>query len=169
MFGLILDIKREKSRKLSHIMNECTLGFAMWRKLVLIKALKREVGPNRWWYISIEIGIGIRIEDKGQHNILVCTTIWELHWAEKVFSFMTSLHTQIRSFLGGVRSIPFWWEEVSHFRYAIEAFLDFGGFNFCNFRFNAVYNSILFSSLIVQLSNLDLPGFCFHVFYVPPH
>ena len=81
MFGLILDIKREKSRKLSHIMNECTLGYAMWRKLVLIsfysglwntiKALKREVGPNRWWYISIEIGIGIRIEDKGQHNILV--------------------------------------------------------------------------------------------------
>ena len=63
LFGLILDIKREKSKKLSHTMNECTLGYAMRRKLVLIsfyswlwntiKALKREVGPNRRWYIPI--------------------------------------------------------------------------------------------------------------------
>ena len=43
----------------------------------------------------------------------------------------------------------------------IQAFLNFGGFDFWDFRFNAVYNSILFSSPLVLLSNLNLRSFCF--------
>ena len=52
----------------------------------------------------------------------------------------------------------------------VQAFLNFRGFDFRNFRFTAVYNSILFSSPLVLLSNLDLRGFCFPLFfYVSPH
>jgi hypothetical protein len=52
----------------------------------------------------------------------------------------------------------------------IQAFLDFRGFDFRNFLFNAAYNSILFSSPLVLLSNLDLCGFCFRGFlFVSPH
>ena len=52
----------------------------------------------------------------------------------------------------------------------VQAFLDFRGFDFRNFRFTTVYNSILFSSPLVLLSNLDLHGFCFRGFYfVSPH
>ena len=47
---------------------------------------------------------------------------------------------------------------------SIQAFLDFRGFVFHNFQFTAVYNSILFSSPLVLLSNLDLHGFCFSGF-----
>ena len=55
-------------------------------------------------------------------------------------------------------------------RFLIQAFLDFFGFDFCGFRFTAVYNSILFSSPLVLLSNLDLRGFCFRGFsFVSPH
>ena len=43
----------------------------------------------------------------------------------------------------------------------LQAFPDFCGFNFRDIWFNAVYNSILFSSLLVLLSNLDLRGFHF--------
>ena len=52
----------------------------------------------------------------------------------------------------------------------IQAFLDFRGFDFCDFPFNAVYNSILFSSPLVLLSDLDLCGlwFCGFIF-VSPH
>ena len=48
----------------------------------------------------------------------------------------------------------------------IQAFLDFRGFDFRDFRFTAVYNSILFSSPLVLLSNLDLRGFCFGGFFL---
>ena len=41
----------------------------------------------------------------------------------------------------------------------------FRGFDFRDFRFTAVYNSIIFSSPLLLLSNLDLRGFCFHVFF----
>ena len=51
----------------------------------------------------------------------------------------------------------------------IQAFLDFCGFDFRNFRFNEVYNSILFSSPLVLLSNLDLHGFWFPWFFICPH
>ena len=52
----------------------------------------------------------------------------------------------------------------------VQAFLDFHGFDFRNFQFNAFYNSILFSSPLVLLSNLDLRGFSFpRFFYVSPH
>ena len=52
----------------------------------------------------------------------------------------------------------------------MQAFLDFRGFNFCGFQFTAVYNSILFSSSLVMLSNLDLRGFCFpRFFFMCPH
>ena len=51
-----------------------------------------------------------------------------------------------------------------------KTFLDFRGFDFCNFRFSAIYNSILFSSPLVLLSNLDLRGFCFLGFlFESPH
>ena len=46
----------------------------------------------------------------------------------------------------------------------IQAFLDF-----LNFQFYSVYNSILFSSPLVLLNNLNLQGFCFHGFCVSPH
>ena len=39
----------------------------------------------------------------------------------------------------------------------VQAFLNFRSFNFRNFRFNAVYDSIHLSSPLVLLSNL---GFC---------
>ena len=48
--------------------------------------------------------------------------------------------------------------------YQVQAFLDFRDFDFRDFRFTSVYNSILFSSPLVLLSNLDLRGFCFHSF-----
>ena len=53
---------------------------------------------------------------------------------------------------------------------SVQAFLDFRGFEFRNFQFNVVYNSILFSSPLVLLSNHDLQGFCFRcLFFVSPH
>ena len=49
-------------------------------------------------------------------------------------------------------------------------FLDFCGFNFRDFGFTTVYNSILFSSPLVLLGHHDLRGFCFCGFlFVPPH
>ena len=52
----------------------------------------------------------------------------------------------------------------------VQAFLDFRGFDFHDFQFNAVCNSILFSSPLVLLNNLDLCGFRFpQFFYVSPH
>ena len=54
--------------------------------------------------------------------------------------------------------------------FILQAFLDFCGFDFRDFRFNAVCNSIIFSSPLVLLCNLDLRGFCFlHFFYVSLH
>ena len=52
---------------------------------------------------------------------------------------------------------------------AIKEFLDFRDYDIYNFQFTAVYNSILFSSTLVLLSNLDLRGFWFCVFCVCPH
>ena len=51
----------------------------------------------------------------------------------------------------------------------VQAFLDFRSFNFRDFQFNAVYNSIIFSFPLVLLSNLDLRGFRFPRFYVSPY
>ena len=48
------------------------------------------------------------------------------------------------------------------------SFLTFRSFEFRNFWFTMVYN-ILFSSPLVLLSNLNLPGFCFRVFLCVPH
>ena len=50
----------------------------------------------------------------------------------------------------------------------LQAFLDFRGFNFRDFQFTTVYNSILFSSPLVLLSNLDFCGFCFRIFFCVP-
>ena len=49
----------------------------------------------------------------------------------------------------------------------VQAFLNFHGFDFWDFRFNAVYNSVLFSSPLVLLSNLDLHNFCIGFFLCP--
>ena len=38
----------------------------------------------------------------------------------------------------------------------IQAFLDFCGFDFCDFWFNAIYNSTLFCSPLILLNNLNL-------------
>jgi hypothetical protein len=46
----------------------------------------------------------------------------------------------------------------------IQVFLNFRGFDFRDVQFNAVYNSILFSSPLVLLSNLDL-----RIFFVCHH
>ena len=51
---------------------------------------------------------------------------------------------------------------------SVQAFLDFRGFDFRGFRFTAVYNSILFSSPLVLLSNLDLCVFG-SAFFLCPH
>ena len=61
--------------------------------------------------------------------------------------------------------------ELLFLKFIIQAFLDFRGFDLRNFRFNTVYDSIIFSSpLYVLLSNLDLCSFHFlHLFYVSPH
>ena len=56
------------------------------------------------------------------------------------------------------------------FKITIQAFHDFHGFDFCNFQFNEVYNSILSSSPLVLQSNLGTCGFCSPwFFYVSPH
>ena len=56
---------------------------------------------------------------------------------------------------------------------SISAILIIRDFDFRDSQFNAVYNSVIFSSPLVlhtTFSNLDLPGFCFHsFFYVSPH
>jgi hypothetical protein len=52
-----------------------------------------------------------------------------------------------------------------HSKLLIQAFLDFRGFDFLDFQFNTVYNSILFSSPLVLLSDLDLRGFHFRIFF----
>ena len=49
----------------------------------------------------------------------------------------------------------------------VQAFLDFCGFDSCDFCFNTVYNSILFSSPLVLLSNLNLRSLCFRIFLCP--
>ena len=49
----------------------------------------------------------------------------------------------------------------------IQAFLNFRGFDFRNFQFNVVYDSILFFYPLVLLSNLDLWGFRFRLFFCP--
>ena len=52
----------------------------------------------------------------------------------------------------------------------VQAFFDFCSFHFRDFRFNAIYDSILFSSPLVLLSNLNLHGFCFpRFFFMCPH
>jgi len=51
---------------------------------------------------------------------------------------------------------------------SVQASLDFRGFDFCDFGLNAVYNSNLFSSPLVLLSNLDLRGFHFLCFLCVP-
>ena len=64
------------------------------------------------------------------------------------------------------RSKPFFkWAPNSN----LQAFLDFRGFDFRDFQFTAVYNTILFSTPLVLLSHLDLRGFCFCVFFVSPN
>jgi hypothetical protein len=51
----------------------------------------------------------------------------------------------------------------------IQAFLDFRGFDFHDFRFNAVYNSILFSSpLVLLLVTSIYAGFAFAVLFFCP-
>ena len=50
----------------------------------------------------------------------------------------------------------------------LQAFLDSRGFNFHNFLFNEVYNSILFSSPVVLPRNLDWCGFCFRIVLCVP-
>jgi len=52
---------------------------------------------------------------------------------------------------------------------ALQAFLDFRGFNFRDFLFNLVYNFIVFfSPLVLLLSNLDLWGFRLPQFFICP-
>ena len=73
--------------------------------------------------------------------------------------------TQIQDAVNAVSFVVIW-----KLLCELQAFLDFRGLDFRDFRFNAVYNYILFSSPLVLLSNLDFPGFHFpRFFYVSPH
>ena len=54
-------------------------------------------------------------------------------------------------------------------QFNVHTFLDFCCFNFRFFQFNEVYDSHLFSSPLVLLSNHDLHGFCFPRFFMCPH
>ena len=63
----------------------------------------------------------------------------------------------------------YWQKRARKGNLQLQAFLNFRSFDFRNFRFNAVYNAILFSSPLVLVSNLDLRGFCFRVFFMYPH
>ena len=55
-------------------------------------------------------------------------------------------------------------EQISEHNWnPVQAFLDFR-----DFRSNAVYNSILFSSPLILLSNLDLRGFASAGFFCVP-
>ena len=56
--------------------------------------------------------------------------------------------------------------EPNEVYFVIQAFLDLRSFDFCNFQFNAVYNSIFF---LLLLSNHVYTVFAFHIFYVSPH
>ena len=51
----------------------------------------------------------------------------------------------------------------------LQAFLNFRGFDFRDFLFSTVHNSILFSSPLVLVSNLHLHGFPFPRFFMCPH
>ena len=57
--------------------------------------------------------------------------------------------------------------ETNHF--IKMTFLDFHGFDFRNFRFNAVYNSILFFTPLVILSNIGYMVFASTGFLWCPH
>ena len=78
-----------------------------------------------------------------------------------------SPHNWVKLFL----SFKFYFHEtfLQTYFWSTWAFLDFRVFNFRNFWFYAVYNSILFSSPLVLLSNLDLRGFRFPLFFMCPH
>ena len=56
--------------------------------------------------------------------------------------------------------------ENKDYAHVLQAFLDFRSFEIHDFLFAAVYNSIIFSSPLVLLSDLDLQGFCFFLY---PH
>ena len=51
----------------------------------------------------------------------------------------------------------------------VQAILDFRSFDFRNFRFKAVYNSILFSSPLVRKATLIYTVFAFYGLFVCPH
>ena len=55
--------------------------------------------------------------------------------------------------------------EPNEVYFVIQAFLDFHGFDFGNL----VYNSILFSSPLLLLSNLVYAVFAFCAFFICPH
>ena len=59
--------------------------------------------------------------------------------------------------------------KIWQLKITVQAFLDFCGFDFCNFWFNSVYNSILFSFPLVLVSNLDLHRSHFLQFFMCPH
>ena len=55
--------------------------------------------------------------------------------------------------------------EPNEVYFVIQAFLDFRSFDFRNFQFNAVYNSIFF---LLLLSNHVYTVFAFHIFLCDP-
>ena len=61
-------------------------------------------------------------------------------------------------YLAKIKPILVKWQVLEYM--SVQAFLNFCGFDFRDFRFNAVYKSILFSSPLVLPNNLVLRGFC---------
>ena len=82
---------------------------------------------------------------------------WSLGWPRRLWS--SRKHEGKRMFLLHHSRKWLW----------IQAFLDFLSFDFCDFRFNAVYNSILFCSPSILLSNLDLCDLRPPLFSMCPH
>ena len=61
------------------------------------------------------------------------------------------------------------YSKLIHYLNLIKTYTDISRFPRFSFPGFLIYNSILFSSPLVLLSNLDLHGFSFRVFFLSPH
>ena len=107
-----------------------------------------------------------------KETVTACLLAWTMGMWWELFSKISQIIGQFgTNELLGIWNISSW-AISTHFvlEFPSQAFLNFQGFNFGNFPFNLVYNSILFSSPLVLLSNLDLRGFCLRgLYFVSPH
>ena len=99
-----------------------------------------------------------------------CKNYQSLLWKKRLNVFLITFYSILSSFAPSDTTWAFFiWNLKEFLVKFFWAFLDFRGFNFRNFWFTAVYNSILFSSPLVLLSNLDLRVSASAVFHLGPH